>query len=202
MRQIRRAGLIALLSVVGLASLGLTSGGEPTAVIKHTTGKMLEILENPQLQSPEKREARQEQLRQIADGVFDWEEMARRTLATHWRGRTPQQQKEFIDLFKELVQRSYMNRLEGAAEERQDILYLEEQRDGSRAAVKTKVVTKRNLEVPIEYRLHKPTERWQIYDVVIEGVSLVNNYRSQFNRIIVSSSYQDLIQRMKAKREE
>jgi len=188
--------------VIGPTSPGLTAEGEPTAIIKQTTTSVLEVLENPQLQGPEKRDERQGQLRDIADRVFDWQEIARRALAMHWRERTPQEQKEFVDLFKELVQRAYMSRLEGAVGERKDILYVGEQEDGSRATVKTKVVTKRSQEVPIEYRLHQVNGRWQIYDAVIEGVSLVANYRSQFNRILVSSSYQELIRRLKAKQEE
>jgi len=202
MRHVVRAALIALLSVIGPTSPGLTAEGEPTAIIKQTTTSVLEVLENPQLQGPEKRDERQGQLRDIADRVFDWQEIARRALAMHWRERTPQEQKEFVDLFKELVQRAYMSRLEGAVGERKDILYVGEQEDGSRATVKTKVVTKRSQEVPIEYRLHQVNGRWQIYDAVIEGVSLVANYRSQFNRILVSSSYQELIRRLKAKQVE
>ncbi|MBI3329156.1 MAG: ABC transporter substrate-binding protein, partial [Nitrospinae bacterium] len=185
-----------------LTSLGLAGPGEPTALIKETTEKVLAILEDPQWHGAEKHAQRQERLRKVADTMFDWEEMARRALATHWRERTPEEQKEFAGLFTDLVERSYIHRLEGAVEQRQDILYLDEQMDGSRAVVKTKVVTKRNLEVPIEYRLHNPSGQWQIYDVVIEGVSLVNNYRSQFNRIIQSSSYKELIQKMKAKQAE
>jgi phospholipid transport system substrate-binding protein len=128
--------------------------------------------------------------------------MARRALATHWRERTPQERQEFVGLFKDLVERSYMNRLEQAAEDRQAIQYTDEQSDGSRAVVKTKAVTKRNLEIPLDYRVQKVGDRWLIYDVIVEGISLVNNYRSQFNQIISSSSYNALVQRMKSKQTE
>jgi phospholipid transport system substrate-binding protein len=136
-------------------------------------------------------------LHKIADQVFDWQEIARRALAVHWRQRTPQEQQEFVRLFRELVEGTYMNRLETAAQEKRDIQYVGEQLDGPRAAVKTNVITRRNQQVPIEYRLHKVDGRWLIYDVLVEGISLVNNYRSQFNRIITSSSYQELVQKMK-----
>jgi phospholipid transport system substrate-binding protein len=115
----------------------------------------------------------------------------------HWRERTPQEQQEFVGLFKDLVESTYINRLETSAQEKREIQYVGEQLDGSRAVVKTNVVTRRNQQVPIEYRLHKVDGRWLIYDVLIEGISLVNNYRAQFNRIITSSSYNDLIQKMK-----
>ena len=103
----------------------------------------------------------------------------------------------FEGLFRDLVEGTYINRLESSIQEKGEIQYVGEQVDGSRAAVKTNVVTRRNQQVPIEYRLQKADGRWLIYDVLVEGISLVNNYRSQFNRIITSSSYNDLVQKMK-----
>jgi phospholipid transport system substrate-binding protein len=123
--------------------------------------------------------------------------MARRALAIHWRERTPQEQQEFVRLFRDLVEGTYINRLESSIQEKREIQYVGEQVDGSRATVKTTVVTRRNQQVPIDYRLQKADGRWLIYDVLVEGISLVNNYRSQFNRIITSSSYNDLVQKMK-----
>jgi phospholipid transport system substrate-binding protein len=193
---------VVLLSAVCLASAGQAVAGPATDMVRQTTDQVLKVLEDPQLRSPDKQAERQKRLRQISDQGFHWEEMARRALGTHWRERTPQQRQEFVALFKDLVERSYMNRLEQAAEERQAIQYLDEQVDGSRAVVKTKAITKRNQEVPIEYRLQKDGDRWLIYDVIIEGISLVNNYRSQFNQIINSSSYEGLVQRMKSKQTE
>jgi phospholipid transport system substrate-binding protein len=188
-----------LLSAIWLSAAGLATAGEPTDLVRHTTDQVIKILEDPKLQGTDKQVERQERLRQVSDQVFDWQEMARRALAVHWRERTPQQQQEFVGLFRDLVERTYMNRLETATQEKQDIQYLGEQSDGSRAVVKTVAVTKRNQQVPIEYRLHKTTGGWRIYDVLVEGISLVNNYRSQFNRIITSSSYNELVQKMKSR---
>lgn len=202
MRCVVRGLTIASLMVLCLAAIGSAAAGEAMAIVKQTTESVLAVLENAQLQGPDRRMEREERLRKISDGVFDWEEMAKRALAVYWRERTPQERKEFVGLFRDLVERAYMSRLESAVEQRQDVLYLDEQVDGSRAVVKTKVLAKRNLEVPIEYRLHKSSGRWQMYDVAIEGVSLVNNYRSQFNRIVQTSSYEALIQRLKAKQVE
>ena len=202
MRGVVRTCMIVLLSGMWVTSLAWAATGEPTALIKQVTEQVLQILDDPKLQGPEKRQERQQRMQQISHEVFDWEEMAKRALARHWRERTPQQQKEFVALFRDLVERSYMTRLEAAAGERQNILYTGEQVDGTRAVVKTRVVTRRNLEVPIDYRLNKADGRWQIYDVVIEGISLVNNYRSQFNRILASSSYDDLVQKMKSRQGE
>jgi phospholipid transport system substrate-binding protein len=190
---------IVVLSAAWLAFVGAASAGEPTDLIKRTTDQVLKILEDPQLQGPDKEAQRQQLLHQVAEEAFNWQEMARRALATHWRERTPEERQEFTGLFKDLVERTYMSRLEQAAAERRDIQYVGEQLDGSRAIVKTKAITTRNLEVPLDYRLSKVGDRWQIYDVMVEGVSLVNNYRSQFNRIITTSSFHALIERMKTR---
>jgi phospholipid transport system substrate-binding protein len=197
MRGVARGWTMFLLSAVWLSALGLATAGEPTDLVRQITDQVLKILEDPQFQAPNRHAERQERLHKIAEQVFDWQEMARRALAVHWRERTPQEQQEFVRLFRDLVEGTYINRLESAIQEKGEIQYVGEQVDGSRAAVKTSVVTRRNQQVPIEYRLQKADGRWLIYDVLVEGISLVNNYRSQFNRIITSSSYNDLVQKMK-----
>ena len=199
MQSVVRGWSILILSVFWLSTIGIATAGEPTNLIRQTTDQVLKILEDPKLQGSEKRAERQARLHAISDEAFAWQEMARRALATHWRGLTPQQQQEFVGLFRDLVEGTYMNRLETATQEKQDIQYVGEQLEGSRAAVKTSVITKRNQQVPIDYRLQKEDGRWRIYDVLVEGISLVNNYRSQFNQIISSSSYDALVQKMKAK---
>jgi len=197
MRGVARGWTMFLLSAVWLSALGLATAGEPTDLVRQITDQVLKILEDPQFQAPNRHAERQERLHKIAEQVFDWQEMARRALAVHWRERTPQEQQEFVRLFRDLVEGTYINRLESSIQENGEIQYVGEQVDGSRAAVKTNVVTRRNQQVPIEYRLQKADGRWLIYDVLVEGISLVNNYRSQFNRIITSSSYNDLVQKMK-----
>lgn len=199
MRGVTRGWTMFLLSAVWLSAVGLATAGEPTDVVRQITDQVLKILEDPQFQAPNRQAERQERLHKIAEQVFDWQEMARRALAVHWRERTPQEQQEFVMLFRDLVEGTYINRLESSIQEKREIQYVGEQVDGSRATVKTAVVTRRNQQVPIEYRLQKADGRWLIYDVLVEGISLVNNYRSQFNRIITSSSYNDLVQKMKTR---
>lgn len=199
MRGVARGWTMFLLSAVWLSAVGLATAGEPTDVVRQITDQVLKILEDPQFQAPNRHAERQERLHKIAEQVFDWQEMARRALAVHWRERTPQEQQEFVRLFRDLVEGTYINRLESSIQEKREIQYVGEQVDGSRATVKTNVVTRRNQQVPIEYRLQKADGRWLIYDVLVEGISLVNNYRSQFNRIITSSSYNDLVQKMKTR---
>jgi phospholipid transport system substrate-binding protein len=199
MRSVARGWTMLLLCAIWISAVGLATAGEPMDLVRQTSDQVIKVLEDPQLQGPAKQAERQERLRKVSEQAFDWKEMAQRALATHWRERTPQQQQEFVQLFRDLVERTYMQRLETAIQEKQDIQYVGEQVDGSRAVVKTNVATKRNQQVPIEYRLHKADGRWKIYDVLVEGISLVNNYRSQFNRIITSSSYDALVEKMRSR---
>jgi len=174
--------------------------GEPVTLIKQTINEVLDILKDEELKKPDKGANRRAELRRVIGERFDFEEMAKRSLALHWKKRTPEERQEFIPLFSDLLERSYVNKIENYTDEQ--ILYTDETIDNDYATVKTKIITKRNVEIPIEYRLLKNNNRWGVYDVIIEGVSLVNNYRNQFNRIIRKDSYEELVKRMKNKQEE
>jgi phospholipid transport system substrate-binding protein len=193
-----------ILSVVWLSALGVAASDTPTAFIKQTTDSILQVFEDPQLQGPGSRQARLARLQQIADVAFDWEEIARRALATHWRERTPEERREFSELFREAMRALYLERLEAAAQRRFQenreipvIHYGKEEVSDQRAVVRTMVETGRQREIPMEYRLRLSEGQWRVYDMVIAGVSLVNNYRAQFQRIIAQSSYQGLVQRLR-----
>ncbi|MCX7913737.1 MAG: ABC transporter substrate-binding protein [Thermodesulfovibrionales bacterium] len=175
-------------------------GGEPTNQLKQTIDKVIEILNNKELKKPNKSEERRALLRKVTDERFDYEEMAKRALSVHWAKRTLQERKEFVTLFKDLLERSYMNKIEGYSDE--VILYVSETIESDYSIVKTKIITKRNIEIPIDYKLFKTRGDWKIYDVSIEGVSLVSNYRNQFNKIIRAHSYEELVKRLRSKREE
>lgn len=166
--------------------------------MKRNSDRILKILKDPDLKGKSKEAEKRLLLRKIADERFDWEEMARRCLAIHWAERTPEERKEFVSLFADLLERSYMGKIEGYKDEK--IVFQKQKIDGDYAVVESIILTQREVEVPINYRLRKKDSDWLIYDVSIEGVSLVNNYRTQFNNIITSSSYQELVKRMKTKR--
>ena len=203
MQGIVRGWWIALLSVMWLSGLALAASGTPTEFVRRTTDSLLQVFEEPKLQGAAYREERLRRLRHIATTTFDWQEIARRALATHWRERTPQERQEFAELFREAMQEMYLERMETAAQkglqEKQAILYNGEQVDGQRAVVRTTVVTRHHREIPIEYHLREADGQWRTYDIVILGVSLVNNYRAQFHRIITQSSYQELIGQLQAR---
>jgi phospholipid transport system substrate-binding protein len=174
--------------------------GEPTEKIRQTTDKILSIVTDPSLKDPSKAQEREKLIRRAVDEQFDWEEMARRSLATHWAKRTAEERKEFVRLFADLLERTYMRKVEDYSGEK--VLYEGETKDGDYVKVKVKIVTKKNKDIPVEYRLKKEGNDWFIYDISIEGVSLVNNYRTQFNNIIVQSSYENLVKKLRDKVEE
>jgi len=123
--------------------------------------------------------------------------MARRSLGTQWGARTPEEKKHFVDLFGDLLERTYLDRVEGYSGEK--VYYLGERLDGQYAEVDVKIVTTQNTEVVVKYRLRKKSNDWLVYDISIAGVSLVNNYRVQFSSILAKSTYQDLVKQLEKK---
>lgn len=197
MRRVVAAGLIA---AVALVAGNAAHAGPPTDQLKMTIDRVLATLQDPALRQPGKVDERRQKIRAIANEVFDWPETGKRALARHWEGRSPKEREEFSALFADLLERSYAGKIEAYSGEK--IVYEKETVEGDQATVRTKLVTKAGTQIPIDYRMQKSGERWRVYDVLIENVSLVGNYRSQFNRIIQQSGYADLIQRLKTKQEE
>jgi len=185
-----------VISVMGAAA-SASMAGEPTEYIRKTTDKIIAILTDPALKGSDKDRERAQQIRKAVDERFDWEEMSKRTLARHWKDRTPQEREEFIMLFGRLLERTYLDKVEGYSGEK--VLYAEEKVEGSYAVVAVKIITKEETEIRVAYRLKKKEGEWMVYDISIEGVSLVNNYRKQFQSIMTRSSYDDLIQRLRSK---
>jgi phospholipid transport system substrate-binding protein len=188
-------GLIVFLLIFGLAGVALA--GEPTESIRQTTDKIIAILQDPALQEPEKEPERKRLIRLAADERFNWREMARRSLARHWKKRTNEEKQEFVALYADLLERTYMNRIENYSGEK--VTYDGERIEGNYSLVNITVYTSQDLEIPVQYRLKKRGSDWLIYDVLVEGVSLINNYRQQFNDIILKSSYEDLVEQLRKK---
>lgn len=186
-------GVCALTLMLAISA----SAGEPTDQVKQSIDKVLDILRNKELKKAEKTKERRAAIRKIVDERFDFEEMAQRSLALHWRKRTPEEKKEFVPLYSDLLERAYIRKIEQYTDEK--VLYTGEAIEENRAVVRTKIVRK-GVETPIDYRLHQKDNHWEVYDVIIEGVSLVNNYRKQFNQIVSSQSYEELVKRLKSKK--
>jgi phospholipid transport system substrate-binding protein len=175
----------------------LAWAGEPTDQIRQTTDTILAIVKNPALKGPDQEAERQKQLRQSIDKRFDWTAMSRSAVGKYWRDLSAAQRTEFTGLFSDLIEKSYMARIESYSDEK--MLYKGDKVDGEYAAVDVVIVTLSGTDVPITYRVLKKGSEWLVYDLSIEGVSLVNNYRSQIGAILNHSPYDVLIAKIKTK---
>ena len=190
------------LSTIGLTILLLVqpvwvAAGVPGDQVRQSTDKLLAILKDPQLKDESKKNERRDKLKEVIYQRFDFTEMAKRSLGSEWRRRSPEEQKEFVKLFTDLLRRAYLDQLESYNGEK--IQYVKETEDDNHAQVDTKIIDNKEREFSVNYRLHNRNGDWKIYDVVIENISLINNYRAQFNRVLAKSSYEDLVNRMKGK---
>jgi phospholipid transport system substrate-binding protein len=174
-----------------------TFAGEPTNQIKETVDEVINILNNKDLKKPENRKIRSDKIREVVNKRFDFAEMAKRSLGIYWRQRTPEEQKEFVSLFSDLLEDTYIRKIERYEHEK--VTYVGETVDGAYATVKTVIITAKEVEIPVNYKIFKSANKWEVYDVIVEGVSLVNNYRTQFYQIMGSGSYADLVKKLKAK---
>jgi phospholipid transport system substrate-binding protein len=191
--------VLALLTEALFSISRSAAAGVPTEQIKATVDKALVVLKDPRFKPAAKLPERRDQLRQILYGRFDFTEMSRRALGANWRRRTPQEQEEFVRLFTEVLERAYAGIIESYTDEK--IVYTNERIDGSFADVGSKIFTSKGEEYSINYKAHLVSNEWKVYDVVAENISLVNNYRSQFTRVIAHESYEELIRRLKTKAE-
>lgn len=184
------------LMIAALLSLSwavTAQAGLPTEQTKATVDKVISILQQP---AP-KNEDRRRQLRDVIYSRFDFPEMAKRSLGPHWSRRTPEERQEFTKVFADLLESSYLDKIEGYNGEK--VTYTREQQDKDNAEVFTKVLTKKGEEYSINYKLHAVDGEWKVYDVVVEDISLVNNYRSQFNRILANGSFDELLKKLQQK---
>jgi phospholipid transport system substrate-binding protein len=189
--------IFALLLTFNLAlAVPAAVAGPPTEVVKGVIEEVIRLLSDPALKTPAQKSHRRQLIKNVIDRRFDHEEMARRCLGASWRNLNPGQQAEFVRLFGELLEASYAEKVERFSNEK--VNYTSEELEGDYAEVRT-MLYRKNDKIPINYRLMRKSQDWMIYDVVIEGVSLVSNYRSQFGRVISESSYGELVRRLRAK---
>jgi phospholipid transport system substrate-binding protein len=197
MKRYQIVPVIALVVLSFWLTPGSAVGGVPTDQIKSTVDKALVVLKDPRFKPAAKTKERREQLKQILFARFDFTEMARRSLGANWRRRTPKEQDEFVRLFTDLLERAYADTIESYGDEK--IVYVGERLDGDYADISSKVFTSKGEEFSLNYRAHFVGGEWRVYDVVVENISMVNNYRAQFNRVIANSSYEELVRRLKDK---
>jgi len=186
------------VAVVLVALAAPAYAGEPMDTVRGSVDRALKVLQNPALTGEAHTAQRHKELSEIASRVFDFEEMSRRALGVHWRERTPEERQKFVNLFSDLLEVTYFATIDtytGTS----TVRYQAENIQGDEASVRTTIVTAKGLEIPVNYRLLRKGSRWLIYDVDFGGITLVSNYRAQFNQIIRSSSFEMLVQRLDQK---
>ena len=188
----RRSIVLAVTALLAL-SPALAVAGEPTEQLRGHVDAVIKTLQTKQGSPDERRAA----VRKIAEQIFDFEETAKRSLGRHWQSRTPAERQEFVKLFTDLLEHSYLSKIEQYGGEK--VTYAGDTIEGDQATVRSKIVTPKGTDIPVDYRMLQRDGRWLVYDVVIEGVSLVGNYRTQFNKIIQTSSWDDLVQKLRSK---
>lgn len=185
--------LVALTCTISFGSSGQTQE-TPTEVVRATLAEVFRILEDETLKDPAKRIPRRHMLEEVISSHFDYTEMSKRALAAHWVPLTASERTEFVELFKSFLSDRYAEKIEGYSGEQ--VFYLSERIEGSYAEVRTELRSSK-VDIPMDYRLHVKDGTWHAYDIIADGVSLVKNYRSQFDKIIRSDSYQELVHRLR-----
>ena len=181
--------------IAALFAVGVAPATEPpTEAVRGTVTEVLRILGDETLKQPNRLPQRRRLLEEAVGARFNYEEMSKRTLASQWKQLNEAERKEFVELFRSFLADTYADKIEGYAGE--DIRYLGERLDGPYAEVRTRVVSNK-VDFPMEYRLLSRSGEWLVYDIVIDGVSLVRNYRGQFEKVIRDSSYQGLVERLR-----
>ena len=186
------------LCLVGPLLPSTATAATATEAMKGSIDQLVRVLEDQELKKADRATERRQQLQKIFNDRFSYEEMSKRSLGARWNSLNEAQRQQFVDLFRQLLARSYTGTIEGYSGER--FQYLSEQNEGDYAEVRSKLVSRKG-EIPINYRLLNMSGEWRVYDIVVDGISMVSNYRAQFNKIIQTSSYEDLVEKLKNKSE-
>jgi phospholipid transport system substrate-binding protein len=186
------------LGILLLVAPSSSFAGAASDQLKQSVEKIQAILSDPSLKGEANSASRRQKLKEAVNERFAFDEMAKRSLGAQWQKRTPSEQQEFVRLFTDLLEGAYLSKLEEYSGEK--IQFLNERQEKDFAEVKTKLINKKGEEFALDYRLLSVNGDWKVIDVVIENISLVNNYRSQFNRVLSRSSFEDLVQAMKEKK--
>jgi phospholipid transport system substrate-binding protein len=188
--------LAAFMLFVAAASPAAANTEAPVQELRARVDRAVQVLNDPNLKGPGKVAERRLRIRKIADEFFDYTEMSKRSLGVHWQQLSQGDRERFVRAFSDLLDRAYFEKVDSYNGEK--VRYIDAKIDGDQAMVPTRVTTDKGTEIPVDYRMHREGSRWLVHDVNIEGVSLVSNYRAQFDRIIRTSSMDDLMKRLEA----
>jgi phospholipid transport system substrate-binding protein len=196
-RKIRQIAIGIFIFTLCVGFARFAQAGEPLELVRTAVDKAIQTLKDPKLQSQDKKRERIDRLREALNPIFDYEEMAKRALGTHWRRRTPAEQEEFVKLFRDFLEKIYSDKVDLYGGEK--VRFGREMIDKDFAQVESAVIKPNGEEIAVSYKLRQMNGQWKVYDVVVENISIVNNYRSQFDRVISSSSYEELVKRLQEK---
>lgn len=192
-----RISFVIFILALCLGFVASVQAGEPLEIVRSAVDKAVQILKDPRLQAKDKKMERIDGLREALNPIFDYDEMAKRALGAHWRRRTPAEQEEFVVLFRDFLERIYSDKIDLYGGEK--VLFGRETIDTDFAQVETTIVRPKGEEIAVVYKLRRGNGKWKVYDAVVENISLINNYRSQFDRVISSASYEELVKRLREK---
>lgn len=190
------SGVVCLLLLFGGVAVQSAVAGGATDAMKSTIDEVLRIIQDKELKQPGRADERRQRLEQVVGDRFDYQEMSRRSLGAPWSTLPDKDKDEFVALFRTLLTNSYADKIESYSGE--GVQYLNERTEKDYAEVRTKVLTGK-VEIPLDYRLLNKGADWRVYDVVVDGVSLVNNYRGQFSKILRTSTFADLVDQLRKK---
>jgi phospholipid transport system substrate-binding protein len=171
--------------------------GAPTVALDNTVNRVIDVLRDPKLKGPSAKAIKTEKLRVIYKDMFDEMEFSRRTLTRNWQKFTPAQRKEFVDLFEKVLEKAYLDKILDYSNEK-FVFYKENVLSDNQVEVQSKVITS-SKEIPMFYRMILKNDKWKVYDVVVENVSLVQNYRTQFNEILAGNTPEQLLETLRKK---
>jgi phospholipid transport system substrate-binding protein len=189
--------LVAIAGALVGAAPGRATAGAPTDQLRPAIDHVLRILDDRALKGPQHAAKRRAALREVIDGILDYPDAARRALGVHWQGRTAAEREQFVALFKDLVSYSYIAAFDGYAGD--TVTFVGETADVDLVTVMTRIRNSKGVQTAVDYRMHQQGTRWYVYDVSVQGVSLVGNYRAQFNTIMRTASYDELVRRLRAR---
>ena len=196
MKDLASASAPILIVLFALAWVQGAWAGPPTDQLRDGVERVVKILRDPELKGDTKVNERNAAVNKVADQIFDFGETAKRALGQHWAQRTPAEREEFVRLFTELVQRTYLSKVD---QYNSEMTFQKDVVDGSQAVVQTTLLLGKGGQMSLDYRMHHPRDRWQVYDLSIDGISLVASYRSQFNKIVRTDSYEGLVAKLRSR---
>lgn len=187
---------LVLIVLLTLAWVPVAWAGPPTDQLRDGVQRVVTILRDPELRGDTKINERSAAINKVADEIFDFGETAKRVLGQHWTQRTPAEREEFVRLFTELLQRTYLSKVD---QYNSEMTFQDDVVDGNLAVVRTTLLVGKGSGMSLEYRMHRARDRWQVYDLSVDGISLVASYRSQFNKVVRTDSYEGLVARLKSR---